>query len=79
MQHIPNRIADRASETRERFDKLNPADAAPLYSVARSGPAEVDAAVAAARQAQPAWAGTPAARRGDVLFAVAEALHARRE
>ncbi len=79
MQHIPNRIADRASETRGRFDKLNPADAAPLYSVARSGPAEVDAAVAAARQAQPAWAGTPAARRGDVLFAVAEALHARRE
>jgi aldehyde dehydrogenase (NAD+) len=47
--------------------------------VARSGAADVEQAVALARQAQPAWAETPAVKRGDLLHAVTAGLLARRE
>jgi RHH-type proline utilization regulon transcriptional repressor/proline dehydrogenase/delta 1-pyrroline-5-carboxylate dehydrogenase len=53
----------------------------PERVVARSascGPAEVEAAVAAARKAWPAWRRTPAPERAAVLFRAAEWLRARR-
>src|SRR5262245_50469986 len=47
----------------EDFPKLNPADGRELLRAARSRKADVEAAVAAARKAQPAWAAqTPVAR-----------------
>jgi aldehyde dehydrogenase (NAD+) len=47
-----------------------------LFAVARSGKADVDAAVAAAVAAQGAWAATPAVQRGLVLHRVCNALEA---
>ena len=48
-----------------------PGTGAPLAAVASAGPAEVDAAVAAARRAQPSWAGLAGAERVRVLLRVA--------
>jgi aldehyde dehydrogenase (NAD+) len=75
-----NRIAgaDRPALAGEWFDKLNPATGAPLARIARSRAADVDQAVAAARAAQPAWGALPGVRRGEILYAVAGALAARR-
>ncbi|HSG38667.1 MAG TPA: aldehyde dehydrogenase family protein, partial [Thermoanaerobaculia bacterium] len=47
--------AFRRPDSGEWFDSLNPANAKPLARVAQCGTAEVDAAVAAARAAQPGW------------------------
>jgi aldehyde dehydrogenase (NAD+) len=63
----------------EWFDKLNPATGKRLCEVARSRAADVDAAVAAATAAQPAWADTTPIRRGEILRDVATAMHARRD
>jgi aldehyde dehydrogenase (NAD+) len=63
----------------ELFDKLSPHDGSVLTQVARSRTAEVEAAVASAAAAQPAWAATPPVKRGDILLAVALGLKARRE
>jgi aldehyde dehydrogenase (NAD+) len=61
------------------FEKLNPADSSLLYRVARSNAADVRAAVQAAFEAQPKWAGTPPVRRGQILHDVAMELEKRRE
>ncbi len=45
----------------------------------RSGQAEVDRAVAAARQAFDGWRLTPAPKRGEILFRVGELLRERKE
>jgi alpha-ketoglutaric semialdehyde dehydrogenase len=47
--------------------------------VARSGKADVDAAVAAAAAAQGAWASTPAVQRGLVLHRICNALEAHQQ
>jgi aldehyde dehydrogenase (NAD+) len=49
-----------------------------LGTVGVAGIAEVDAAVAAAREALPSWAGTPPAERGAALGRLADALGARK-
>jgi aminomuconate-semialdehyde/2-hydroxymuconate-6-semialdehyde dehydrogenase len=59
------------------FTDLSPIDETPLAEVARGGTAEVDAAVAAARNAFPAWAGTPASERARMLRAIADGIDAR--
>jgi alpha-ketoglutaric semialdehyde dehydrogenase len=46
---------------------------------AASGPADVDAAVAAARAAFPAWSLLPAPKRGEILFKVARLLSEHKE
>src|SRR5205085_1250176 len=51
-----------------------PIDSRPLAEVARGGPAEVDAAVRAARDAFPGWAATPADERAAVLRAIADGI-----
>jgi aldehyde dehydrogenase (NAD+) len=63
----------------EWIDKLRPADGTLLCRVARSGPADVDAAVAAARSVQPAWAERTAVERGDLLRELALLLRERGE
>ena len=61
------------------FEKLRPADGTLLCHVARSGAAEVEAGVAAARAAQPPWAAVTAVERGRLLREVALALQDARE
>lgn len=51
----------------EYFENINPATQEVLGEVARGGEAEVNAAVAAARDAFPAWAAKPAAERARLV------------
>jgi alpha-ketoglutaric semialdehyde dehydrogenase len=60
------------------LDKLRPADGSALCRVARSGAADVDTAVQAARAAQEAWAERTAVERGDLVREIALALRERR-
>src|SRR5215510_11398760 len=53
------------------FAKIDPATGRDLCQVARSTRADVDAAVAIAKRAQPAWAALTPVRRGDVLRRIA--------
>jgi aminomuconate-semialdehyde/2-hydroxymuconate-6-semialdehyde dehydrogenase len=61
------------------FTDVSPIDEQPLAEVAAGGRAEVDAAVAAARAAFPAWAALSVKERSDILRAVADGIDARRE
>jgi gamma-glutamyl-gamma-aminobutyraldehyde dehydrogenase len=63
------------------FDKASPIDGRHLAAVARGAAADVDAAVAAARQAfdDARWAGQPPAARKRVLLRFAEAIAAARD
>ncbi|MBL8928575.1 MAG: aldehyde dehydrogenase [Kineosporiaceae bacterium] len=61
------------------FEDVSPLDGQVIAQVSRGGPAEVDAAVAAAKAAFPAWAGMPAAERAAVLHRVADGVEARLE
>lgn len=82
---IPARIdnvidgRERPAADGERFPKLSPVDGRELCTAARSRAADVAAAVAAARAAQPAWAARTAVERGDLLRAGALALRERLE
>ncbi|MEQ9812147.1 MAG: aldehyde dehydrogenase family protein [Azospirillaceae bacterium] len=53
------------------FDILNPATGAVLGQASQAGAADVDAAVAAARRAQPGWAKLPGHERARYLYALA--------
>jgi aldehyde dehydrogenase (NAD+) len=82
--HIPsiaNLIDGRAAPAAsgQTFEKLRPADGSPLCTVARSDAADVSAAVAAARAAQPEWATRTPVERGELLRELTLALHSRRE
>ena len=78
--HIPetvlNWIDGKESETiaAETFTKLSPADGKQLCQVARSREQDVEAAIQAARRAQPAWADLTPVQRGDVLHDIAQGL-----
>jgi acyl-CoA reductase-like NAD-dependent aldehyde dehydrogenase len=80
-EDIPNLIGGaRAPATSGRtFQKHRPADGSRLCLVARSGPADVEAAVAAAARAQPPWAAETAVERGRIVREIALALETRRE
>jgi aldehyde dehydrogenase (NAD+) len=59
------------------FTTVEPATEAPLAEVAEGGPADVDRAVAAARQAFPRWAKLPGAERGKYLYRLARIVQER--
>jgi aldehyde dehydrogenase (NAD+) len=61
-------------QTDERFDVINPATTARLARVTQAGAADVAAAVAAARQAFPAWAALSGHARARHLYALARAV-----
>ncbi len=63
----------------QHFESINPATMKPLAAIAQATPAIVDAAVAAAARAQPAWAALGGHGRARHLYALARALqkHAR--
>lgn len=56
------------------IDVINPANGTVLAAVAEAGAEDIDRAVAAARQAFPRWAATPAADRGRLLLRLADAI-----
>jgi aminomuconate-semialdehyde/2-hydroxymuconate-6-semialdehyde dehydrogenase len=61
------------------FTDVSPIDEQPIAEVARGGGAEVEAAVAAAREAFPAWAATSRHDRAAVLRRIAEGVEKRLE
>ncbi|MEK6975437.1 MAG: aldehyde dehydrogenase [Candidatus Thermoplasmatota archaeon] len=73
---LANRIAGRRLPPLEGtyVDKHDPARGKVLCQVPRSGRPDVEAAVAAAKLAQPAWAATPLAKRCAVLRRTAELI-----
>ena len=64
----------RASASGETFETPNPADGEPLAAVARGGREDVDAAVAAARDAAEGWAARPGHERARWLYALARKI-----
>src|SRR3979411_171660 len=68
------------SSTGETFENRNPADTRDLVGVfQKSGKAEGDAAVAAAKRAFAQWRLIPAPRRAEIVFRAAEILIERKE
>ena len=67
----------RAPKSRKRFDTINPATEKRLSRIAEAGQADVDAAVAAAKQAQPGWARLKGVERGKYLFRIARRIQER--
>jgi acyl-CoA reductase-like NAD-dependent aldehyde dehydrogenase len=62
------------------FTSVSPADHDEVIGeFAASGPADVDAAVEAAKAAYPAWSLMPAPKRGEILFRVARLLAEHKE
>jgi malonate-semialdehyde dehydrogenase (acetylating)/methylmalonate-semialdehyde dehydrogenase len=77
---IGHRIAGRIEHDGERRTPVyNPATGVPIASVALADRARVERAVAAAREAWPAWADVAPIRRARVLFKFKELLDANHE
>jgi len=74
-----NTVNGQLVATTSTFESRNPATGETLGLVAQSAPSEVDSAVRAAREAQPAWASLPDAKRQELLMKAAEVLHANSE
>jgi malonate-semialdehyde dehydrogenase (acetylating)/methylmalonate-semialdehyde dehydrogenase len=78
---LDNYVAGRwtAAAPTDLLDVTNPANGEVLARVPLSGPADVDAAVAAAREALPAWRAVSVIQRARILFELRARLDARRE
>lgn len=78
---VPNLVAgeERPPASGAWLEKTRPTDGGDLCRVARSGAADADAAVDAAREAQVEWGARTAVERGNVVRAIAELLRERRE
>lgn len=76
MQHHLNWINGAAlpAESGDRLDSFDPATGEPWAQVARSGSAEVDAAVAAAAAAFPAWRRTGPTARAAILWKLGDLI-----
>jgi aldehyde dehydrogenase (NAD+) len=61
----------RGQSTGSRFETINPANGQVIASIAQAGAADIDAAVLAAREAQPAWAALDGHGRARILYALA--------
>lgn len=72
--HIQHLINGQAVDSRERFETVNPATQQVLATVASGGAGEVNAAVAAAKAAFPAWAGMAAAERARRIRALGDLI-----
>lgn len=64
-------IGGRWRRASSHFDSVCPANGRPLARVGQGTRADVDAAVKAARRAQPGWAATPGVERARFLYALA--------
>ena len=74
-----NFIAGKWVATGSTFGSVNPATGELVSRCAEASQQELDAAVAAACDAFPAWRKTPPPRRAEILFRVAELLKARKD
>ncbi|MEN9626952.1 MAG: 5-carboxymethyl-2-hydroxymuconate semialdehyde dehydrogenase HpcC, partial [Pseudomonadota bacterium] len=72
--HIQHLINGRAVDSRDRFETVNPATQQVLAEVASGGADEVNAAVAAAKAAFPAWAAMPAVDRARLIRRLGELI-----
>ncbi|MFE1312663.1 aldehyde dehydrogenase [Streptomyces sp. NPDC058755] len=72
-------IGGRRVASRDTFTDHSPIDGTALGEVARGGPAEAEAAIAAAKAAFPAWAATSRAERARILHAIAGGVEKRIE
>ena len=61
------------------FAVVNPATGAPIVTIAEASPGQVDAAVAAAAAAQPAWGALTPGERAAYLLKIADAIEAEGE
>lgn len=68
-----------AAQSGKTFMSLNPATEEVLAEAPLSAAADINAAVEAAKAAYPNWRLTPAPRRGEILFRLAEVLADRKE
>jgi betaine-aldehyde dehydrogenase len=68
-----------AEPANSRLASFNPATGERLGDVSLAGPSEIEAAVRAAREAQPAWAALAGAERAQLLRRAAELLRARND
>ena len=66
----------RSGETYEKRNPMRPDEV--VAEVPACDESDVDAAVAAAQEAAPSWAATPAPQRGNLLIKAAEVIDARR-
>jgi aldehyde dehydrogenase (NAD+) len=71
--------AETPARSAQSFEKRSPHDGTLLCQVARSAAEDVEAAIAVAREAQPAWAALPPVKRGEILHAIAVAMDAHKE
>ena len=82
MEKVKNYIDGQwmESKSKETFQSINPANTDEVIGiVSKSGREDVDRAVQAAREAYEEWRLTPAPRRGEILFKVAEILVKQKE
>jgi succinate-semialdehyde dehydrogenase/glutarate-semialdehyde dehydrogenase len=63
----------------EALDVFDPSDGSVIASIPSATASDVDAVLAAAKQAQPAWRRLPAPERGAHLRALADLIAAERE
>ncbi|MER3410319.1 MAG: aldehyde dehydrogenase [Thermoleophilia bacterium] len=70
---------EQPAQSEQWLDKLRPSDGTLFCRLPRSGEADVEAAVRAARRAQEAWAERTAVERGEILREIALLLRERRE
>ena len=67
----------RKPKSRKHFQTINPATESPLARIADAGAADVSAAVAAAKAAQPKWARLKPSERAKYLFRIARRIQDR--
>jgi aldehyde dehydrogenase (NAD+) len=78
---VPNQIggAEAAARDGATIDVLDPHDGSVIARIPRSGKSEIDAAIAAARAAQPGWSALPGVQRGEILHRIANAIETRKD
>ncbi|CAJ0817258.1 NAD/NADP-dependent betaine aldehyde dehydrogenase [Ralstonia wenshanensis] len=74
MEPVKHWIDGRQVDSVERFVTTNPATGEAIAEVASGGEAEINAAVAAAKAAFPAWANTPAKQRAKLMRRLGELI-----
>lgn len=74
MDPVKHWIDGRQVDSVERFITTNPATGEAIVEVASGGEAEINAAVAAAKAAFPAWANTPAKQRAKLMRRLGELI-----
>lgn len=74
MDPVKHWINGRQVDSVERFVTTNPATGEAIAEVASGGEAEINAAVAAAKAAFPAWANTPAKQRAKLMRRLGELI-----